>query len=154
MTVPSAAVFVRPTEPGDVDAVMAIQEACGNTVSVWPAQAYQGAEGYESLVAVREGRVVGFLLFRAAAEEAEILNVAVSPLLRREGIGAALLRAAFDAAAGRGAQQAFLEVRESNSAAAAFYRRMGFAECGRRPRYYSSPLEDALVFSRTVGANK
>ncbi len=144
---------VRALEAGDVDQVMAIQQACLGSVAAWPPQAYRGEGGYESLVAVSDGCILGFLLFFTAAEEVEILNLAVSPRHRRQGIGAALLRAALAAVAERGARRVFLEVRESNSDAAAFYQRLGFTEWGRRPRYYSSPPEDAVVLSRPVASS-
>lgn len=153
MTAPVPRLVVRALEAGDVEQVMAIQQACLVSVAEWPPQAYRGEGGYESLVAVSDGRILGFLLFRGAAEEVEILNLAVSPPHRGQGIGAALLRAALAAVAERGARRVFLEVRESNSDAAAFYQRLGFTECGRRPRYYSSPSEDAVVLSRPVASS-
>ena len=132
---------------------MAIQRACKGSVADWPPGAYRGEGRYETLVAVEASEVAGFLLFRGATDEMEILNLAVSPRHRRAGVGTALLRAALAGAAGRGARRVFLEVRESNSVAIAFYQQLGFAECGRRPRYYSSPDEDGVVLSRPVGGD-
>jgi ribosomal-protein-alanine N-acetyltransferase len=132
---------------------MSIQQACKDSVAEWPPGAYRGEGGYETLVAVEASQVAGFLLFRGVADEMEILNLAVSPRRRRAGIGSALLVAALAGAAGRGARSVFLEVRESNSVATAFYERLGFAQCGRRPRYYSSPEEDGVVLSRPVGTD-
>lgn len=153
MTAPASPLLVRPIETGDLDAVMSIQQACKDSVADWPPGAYRGEGGYETLVAVEASQVAGFLLFRGAADEIEILNLAVSPLRRRAGIGTELLRAALAGAAGRGARRVFLEVRESNSVAKAFYKQLGFAECGRRPRYYSAPDEDGVVLSRPVGTD-
>lgn len=86
----------------------------------------------------------GFVLARAAAGEAEILTIAVAPAARRQGLGAALVGAAAAAAAARGALELFLEVSEGNAAALGLYRGLGFAEVGRRRRYYADG-SDALV---------
>jgi ribosomal-protein-alanine N-acetyltransferase len=84
---------------------------------------------------------VGFLAYRKVAEgEYEILNLAVDPAARRQGVGRRLVEAAI-ALGGRW----FLEVRESNIAARRLYDECGFRPAGRRPRYYSNPPEDAIV---------
>ena len=85
-----------------------------------------------------------------AADECEILDIAVDPAARRNGLGARLLAAALAAAATRGARRCFLEVRASNAGAQAFYRAAGFVEDGRRKDYYRSGQgrEDALLMSR------
>ncbi len=89
----------------------------------------------------------GFVLARVAADEAEILTLAVVPAARRQGQGAALLAAAMAGAAARGADAMFLEVSERNAAASALYAAAGFAEIGRRRRYYADRA-DALVLRR------
>lgn len=86
----------------------------------------------------------GFVLARVAADEAEILTLAVDPAARRRGHGGALLTGAMAAAAARGAVAMFLEVSEHNAAARALYAAAGFAEAGRRRRYYPDG-SDALV---------
>jgi ribosomal-protein-alanine N-acetyltransferase len=91
----------------------------------------------------------GLVLARAAAGEAEILTLAVAPAARRRGLGAALLAAAMQGAILRGAAEMFLEVAAGNAAALALYAAAGFAEVGRRRRYYASG-EDALVLRRAL----
>ncbi len=86
----------------------------------------------------------GMLLGRAVAGEAEVLTLAVVPEARRQGIGTALLRAAAAEAGARGASSLFLEVATTNAAARALYQSLGFAEVGRRPRYYADS-SDALI---------
>ncbi len=81
----------------------------------------------------------GFILIRVAADEAEILTLAVRPSARRAGLGARLTRAAAERALLAGSQRLFLEVAEDNVAARALYDRMGFEAAGRRPRYYARP---------------
>jgi ribosomal-protein-alanine N-acetyltransferase len=93
----------------------------------------------------------GFVLARVAAGEAEILTLAVAPAARRRGSGAALLAAALAGAAARGAGEMFLEVSEANGPARALYAAAGFAEAGRRRRYYADGA-DALVLRRGLAA--
>lgn len=91
----------------------------------------------------------GFALSRGAADEEELLLIAVHPAHRRRGIGAALLERFIADAQSRGARRLFLEMREGN-AAEALYRRHGFDNVGRRSRYYrrgsGAPL-DAITFA-------
>lgn len=92
----------------------------------------------------------GFVLARAVAGEAEILTLAVAPEARRQGAGAALLRAAMAEAWARQAEQLFLEVSARNEAARALYAAAGFEAVGRRRHYYTDGA-DALVLSRRPG---
>ncbi|MGE3141733.1 MAG: GNAT family N-acetyltransferase [Hyphomonadaceae bacterium] len=95
---------------------------------------------------------LGFVLAWAPAADAEILTLAVAPAARRQGVGAALTRAALAAAARLGAQAMLLEVAEDNAAARALYARLGFVEAARRRGYYArrSGGVDALVLRRTL----
>jgi ribosomal-protein-alanine N-acetyltransferase len=82
------------------------------------------------------GAIVGFILSRRAAEEAEILTVAVRPAERGRGIAGALLRRHMRRLAALGVARVFLEVEEGNRTALRLYARAGFSEVGRRPGYY------------------
>ncbi len=93
----------------------------------------------------------GMVLARVAADEAEILTLAVSPEQRRRGLGSALLRAAMHRAAALGAHSMFLEVAVTNDAARALYDLLGFTEAGLRRRYYTDGT-DALVLRSTLPA--
>lgn len=97
---------------------------------------------------------LGFVLCRTAGGECEVLTVAVLPRARRQGIGRALIHAALDHAAARGAETVFLEVAADNPAAQALYRGQGFALAGRRQAYYRSTqgdeAKDALVMRRSI----
>jgi len=101
-------------------------------------------------VAQERGQIVGAAALRSAGDEAEIINLGVYPTSRRRGFGRELLNAAISDARHAGAVRVFLEVRESNHGAQAFYRRLGFDEIGRRRAYYRDPAEDALVLSLSV----
>lgn len=86
----------------------------------------------------------GMILVRVAADEAEILTLAVVPADRRVGVGGVLVREATIRAAAIGARTVFLEVSVANIAARGLYSRAGFVQCGRRLHYYSD-ASDALV---------
>lgn len=86
----------------------------------------------------------GFVLARVAADEAEILTIAVLPEQRRGGLGGRLLDAAAAAARQAGAAVLFLEVAADNSAGLALYRSRGFAAVGRRADYYGQN-RDAVI---------
>jgi len=85
----------------------------------------------------------GFVLARAAADEAEILTIAVRPNARRKGIARSLMEAAAKEARKMGAKSMFLEVGQFNRPARHLYENLGFAEAGRRKDYYGA--ENALV---------
>lgn len=91
----------------------------------------------------------GFVMARVAADEAEILTLAVDPAFQRRGVGRRLLEQAGDEAAARGAGVMFLEVSARNRPAQALYTACGFVEIGRRARYYAGDV-DALVLRALI----
>lgn len=93
----------------------------------------------------------GFVLARVAAQEGEILTLAVNPPARGKGLGRALLTAALDKAAQMGAQAVFLEVGADNPAALALYAALGFVRVGDRKGYYRG--RDALVLRLSLPGN-
>ena len=99
--------------------------------------------GAAALIAGQEG----FILWRTAGGEAEILTLAVAPAVRRRGLARALLTEACKRARNDGAEAMFLEVSDQNAAAVALYDAAGFARAGLRRGYYASlvPPQDALV---------
>lgn len=134
------ALVIRPLALADLSAIEEIQGQ-NPTASQWPAADYLG---YRTLVADLDGAVAGFLaVLPVPPDEIEILNLAVAPRFHRQGVGSALLKAA------EGRVQ-FLDVRISNHAAIAFYRRHGFTKCGHRRRYYTRPVEDAIMMRREL----
>ena len=98
--------------------------------------------------------MAGYFIGRDAAGMGEVLNLAVAPEWRRQGVARALLDAGIAALAARGADEIFLEVRESNVQAQALYTSAGFRVVGQRAAYYRSPREDALVLRRDLGEEK
>jgi ribosomal-protein-alanine N-acetyltransferase len=92
--------------------------------------------------------LAGFIMSRRAADEAEILSIAVRERQRGTGLGRALLDLHLRRLAGEGARTVFLEVDETNIPAIRLYRRAGFREVGRRPNYY--PRTDGVSSTALV----
>jgi ribosomal-protein-alanine N-acetyltransferase len=132
--------------PRDLDAVVAIEEACFR--APWaPAVFIEELMGEEKhLDVLRAGGVVrGFINFWLVHDEVHVLNVAVHPEARRRGYASRLLQHALDFAWGAGCACVTLEVRRSNLGALRLYRRFGFRPVGIRPHYYEEDREDAVV---------
>jgi ribosomal-protein-alanine N-acetyltransferase len=91
------------------------------------------------------GPVLGYICFWMVADEIQMLNIAVHPAYRRQGLGRTLLVFLLTLAREKKALKVFLEVRPSNQTALALYRSLGFETLYRRPRYYDDEGEDALV---------
>ncbi|HWA62963.1 MAG TPA: GNAT family N-acetyltransferase [Caulobacteraceae bacterium] len=146
---------LRPAAAADGEALAEAQaEAFGHGWSAREITVLMAAPGgYAILAEAEAGRVAGFILCRAIAGEAEILTLAVRPGDRLGGVGRALVEAAMGPARAAGAESCFLEVAAGNAAAIGLYRAAGFAEVGRRLRYYAHadrPAEDALVLRRDL----
>lgn len=142
---------VRTARPADLPRMERIERA--SFPIPWSENAFRSVmrrDDARLIVADRAGEVVGYAAVWFAADEGELGDIAVDPERRREGIGSRLVREVMDEARRRGAQQVFLQVRESNRGALRLYRAAGFRRVGRRPGYYRSPSEDALVLLRPV----
>ena len=134
--------LVRPATEPDLAALDEIEKA--SFADHWAAR---GFLEYSCLVAEIKEEIAGFLVSREifagscqAPPEREILNLAVAPRFRRQGIAALLLGHALNHGA-----IFYLEVRESNAAARALYGKFGFREISRRTGYYRHPPETAIV---------
>jgi ribosomal-protein-alanine N-acetyltransferase len=108
--------------------------------------------GSVSLIA-RSGQplaAVGFVIGQVAADEAELLTVAVSKAEQRKGIGRRLVEAVGRAAKNAGARTLYLEVAADNAAALALYQSLQFAPSGRRKGYYARPGSQAAQDAITM----
>ena len=100
------------------------------------------------LVAVEGERVAGYVGSQTVCNETDMMNVAVTADFRRRGIGEKLVNALVEELKAMDSHCLTLEVRASNTPAQAMYEKLGFAEIGRRPRYYQNPKEDALILRK------
>lgn len=96
------------------------------------------------------GQVAGYVGMHHVADEGAITNVAVHPAYRRRGVARLLLTALRRYAAEHGVSRVMLEVRASNEAAIRLYESEGFTKDGVRPRFYTHPTEDAVLYSLEV----
>ena len=141
--------MIRPMTAADVPSVAALEKLCfsdpwsvssiaselDNPLSLW-------------LVWEEDGAAAAYLGVQRVPPQADVMNVAVSPALRRRGIA----RALFAALERRLPEidELVLEVRATNSSAIALYRTLGFEQVGRRPNYYLDPREDALILRKEL----
>lgn len=134
-------ISIRAASEGDFEAIASIQQASPEAAQ-WPVADYLR---YDCLVAEDQSSLVGFLVCRSVAEnECEVLNLAVDPRHRRQGVARALLETACNG----NPSDYFLEVRASNKVARMLYNVMGFTEEGIRSRYYETPCESGIVMKR------
>jgi [ribosomal protein S18]-alanine N-acetyltransferase len=141
----TSAIEIRKATGEDLAAIARIQ-ADSRQASAWEPSSYLD---YDCHVALTTGSVVAFLVSRRLADsEHEILNLAVDPVHRRQGMGRALVEHAIASSSPDPSGEPttwFLEVRESNIAAISLYTALGFTAAGRRPDYYQDPAEAAIV---------
>lgn len=151
MTLDSSEPLIRPLALPDIPYVLAILEESPEAAS-WSEQSLTQviSDVSPTWVAEEAGKVCGFLIGRVVADEFEILNMAVSRLSRRKGIGSKLVATALEFARRSRTHRAFLEVRVSNMSAIALYANHGFAACGKRSQYYRDPVEDALLLTLQI----
>lgn len=98
----------------------------------------------------RPGKVLGYAGMWLMIDEAHITTIAVRSAWRGKGLGELLLASLIEVAEDIGAKRLTLEVRVSNDAAQTLYRKYGFVEEGRRPRYYSDNNEDAYIMTTSA----
>jgi len=127
----------------DIDVMAAIHASAFSPKDAWGRDVFSLQLGFPGVFGLLHP-TGGMILMRLAADEAEVLTLAVTPAVRRGGIARSLLFQATTTAAAMGAKSVFLEVSVANIAALALYSRAGFIQAGRRPRYYSDN-SDALV---------
>ncbi len=96
---------------------------------------------------LKDGKTAGYAMFAFVCDEGELLNIAIDPAYRGEGLGSAILSHIIQTGKALGCENMFLEVRRSNLPAATLYRKFGFEVIGERKNYYRSPTEDALVMA-------
>jgi len=139
------------SSPDEIDAILEIEQA--SFTNPWTRDMYVAElknEGVSFFYLARDkGRqIVGFCSFWRVLDELHINNLAVVPEFRRQGVATALLRRVMDEAARFGIRRTMLEVRQSNTPARQLYERFGFVVAGTRSKYYTNPIEDALVLWR------
>jgi len=145
------ALVFRPLSLADLPAIMSIERESFSTP--WRDTTFGGLilrDDTDVIGATRLGHLVAYAVAWTVGAQAELGNVAVASAERGRGTGRQMVERILDRLVGRGAEECFLEVRESNEVARALYEGMGFLLVGRRRRYYTRPVEDALVMRRPL----
>ena len=147
-----AAATIRVFLPADAAAATEILKGSpeASQWTEWGFRELLGWRGVLALVSEHESNVCAFIIARQMEGEAEILNLAVILENRRKGEGSALLKAAMNELQSRHVSRVFLEVRESNEGAIAFYEKHGFLKTRRRASYYRNPEEAAIVMENKL----
>lgn len=147
---------VRPATGDDLDTLAALEAECFPD-GPWTRRqladglAAAGALWWVGLAPLPHPRLHAYAAFQRAADEAELLRVAVAPPFRRLGHGSALVAAGLERLRAAGVRTCFLEVEDGNQPALALYRRLGFIGVGRRRGYYPGGA-DALLLRLDLGA--
>ncbi len=102
------------------------------------------------LGAWQKGLMIGYVIFYYVLDEGEIARIAVDPSCRRTGAASAIYEKLLEVCAQKQIVRVMLDVRESNAAAIAFYKKCGFTEDGIRKRFYTNPVENALLMSMNI----
>ena len=143
--------IIRQMNKDDVAAIAELEKVCfsdpwsensisselNNPLSFW-------------LVAESDGKVVGYVGSQAVLDAADMMNLAVAPDYRQQGIGQALVNWLVCALQQKNVIALLLEVRVSNVSAISLYKKLGFVQVGRRPKYYHNPREDALILRKEL----
>jgi ribosomal-protein-alanine N-acetyltransferase len=128
-------------------------------LSPWSAQNYVDELKLDDSILLKfvddASSLLGFVVGRviqsdAERREAEIYNIAVAESEKRRGLGQALFDAFLREAASKGTEAVWLEVRESNDSARAFYRKNGFVAVQTRKNFYNNPTEDAILMKLVI----
>lgn len=133
----------------DLDAIYEIEQA--SFTAPWSRKTLEvelvdNPFGHVYVARDADGRVpLGYICFWVVFDELRMMNLAVARAVRRRGIAGALLRHALAVGQAEGARRALLEVRASNMAALTLYAQAGFRRTGRRVKYYTNPVEDAVL---------
>lgn len=133
----------------DLEAVLSIENQVH--LSPWTRQIFADClrSGYYAVLLQAQQQILAYALMSMAAQEAHILNLAVSPEKQRQGLGRKLLTHLLAVALEHDTRSVFLEVRASNLAAQNLYEQQGFNTLAVRRHYYPSPQgrEDAIIMA-------
>ncbi|MCL2183111.1 MAG: ribosomal protein S18-alanine N-acetyltransferase [Chitinispirillia bacterium] len=145
-------ISVRPATSADLEQVYALEQLCSR--NPWTRSSIEAELSNPDrlflVLETPENLIAGFAGAWLAAEELQILEVAVHKDYRNTGLGTLLITRQLAEAEAKGAARACLEVRTSNSAAIRLYQKCGFTRDGIRERYYQNG-EDAILMSKPLG---
>ena len=143
---------IRPAEEKDIDSIAALEPLCFD--DPWTPQMIRSdvmdIPFSTYVLGEVDEKLVGYVGIMVVRDECQVNNVAVHPDYRKKGIGGTLLKTALSFAKKNAAEEAFLEVRESNDDAISLYESMGFKRLGIRKGYYENNGENAVVMRKDL----
>lgn len=146
---------IVPATPDMLPDILALEEACFS--SPWTRKMLEAeltnnqfahflvATHQKESATQAEPTIIGYHCFWIVFEELRLMNLAVRESMRRKGVGGALVAEALHLGFEQSVTRAVLEVRASNDPARSLYTRLNFVEISTRPRYYTNPIEDAVL---------
>ena len=142
---------IRRIDENDIEAVASLEAEI--FPDPWSSKSIK--ETYEQnhalvLGAYKEDSLIGYVIFYYILDEGEIARIAVSPSCRRQGVAEQIFLGLCDFCKEKDIKRILLDVRVSNEAAIAFYKKSGFKEDGIRKNFYDNPKEHALLMSTSV----
>lgn len=147
-------ITIRPLTEADLEEVLAIENE--SYPLPWNRDHFldelRSGHAFPLVALDREEKIIGYICPRQLLGEGHILNVAVLRDMRGHGVARRLVEQALDDCRKEGGSVVFLEVRHSNKAAIALYRKLGFVETGRRRNYYEMQ-EDAIMMEYKFSDN-
>ncbi len=133
--------MLRKAEISDIEEIYNI---FSETLTPWSMENIKASIIKDFAMVCGESRVDAVIIISKVLDECEVLNLAVSKEKRRQGFGKLILKSALEDDFLKNTS-VFLEVRKSNVAAISLYEKVGFNKIGERKRYYTNPLEDAIL---------
>ncbi len=139
-------IMIRGMSHKDLDVITALEKDI--FPDSWPRSAFEdqlSVDGWGGIVAETDGEIIGYACFMTVASEQHLTNIAVVPNYRRKLVAKQLLDTILQVGKDENCEFILLEVRPSNLEAIKFYEKHNFKVLYQRPKYYSNPVEDALV---------
>ena len=133
----------------DADDIAFIEEECFSTP--WSRKSIAESISHSPwhlLVAIYDGKIIGYGGVYLILDEGQISNIAVLRQYRGKGVGHAILNSIIELCTHEGCAKITLELRKSNNVARALYEKCGFTIVGERPKFYSNPIEDAILMDK------
>jgi [ribosomal protein S18]-alanine N-acetyltransferase len=145
---------IRAANLESLSEILAVEEACFS--APWTRKMLEGelsGNPFAHFLVARPRReeeaskqaILGYLCYWIVFEEVRLMNLAVIESMRHRGIARSLVSTALQTGVSQSAHRAVLEVRASNRAAQALYQGFGFSQTAVRPKYYTNPVEDAVL---------
>ena len=143
---------IMPTDELHLDSIAEIEKMCFSTP--WSRKSFADGMANSNIqtyyTAVTDGVISGYICIFHIFDDGDLLNIAVHPSFRRQGIAQMLMDKMYETLAEKGVNRITLEVRASNVSAQELYKKNGFKPIAIRKNYYSEPNEDGIVMEKRL----